>query len=74
MNSYDTVIAKHSAAQAASLLTPSQRMKIQVLRDILASPIVPKANKRDAQRGLEQWEQHAKARGFGSLAVWEAKR
>lgn len=74
MNSYAIVSAAHAAATQAGLLTPSQRMTIRVLRDIIACAALPKANKQEAQLGLEKWEQTAKAHGWDSLATWEAAR
>lgn len=74
MNSYAQVVAAHEATSAAGLLTPSQRMKIQVLRDVVACAALPKANRNEARRGLERWEQTAQERGWPSLAAWEAAR
>lgn len=70
----DTVIAQHSADSAAGRLTGSQRMKLKVLRDIVACAALPKANRKDAEAGIAKWEQTAKALGFDSLAAWEAVR
>jgi hypothetical protein len=74
MLSAEAVIAKHEATSAAGLLTPSQRMKIRVLRDIIGCAALPKANRQEAERGLAKWEQTAKAHGWTSLAAWEAAR
>jgi len=70
----DAVIAQHAADSAAGRLTGSQRMKIRVLRDVVACAALPKANRKDAEAGLAKWEQTATAHGFASLAAWEAVR
>lgn len=69
-----TVIAQHAADAAANRLTGSQRMKIKVLRDVVACAALPKANREDAKAGLVKWEEIAKKHGYPSLAAWEAVR
>jgi hypothetical protein len=70
----DAVIAQHAADTTAGRLTGSQRMKIKVLRDIVACAALPKTNRKEAEAGLAKWEETAKAHGFYSLAAWEAVR
>jgi hypothetical protein len=69
-----TVVAQHAADLTAGRLTGSQRMKLQILRDIALSPRVTPKSKKDAESGLAQWESTARAHGFASLAAWEAVR
>jgi len=74
MLSAEEVVSKHEAAKASGLLTPSQRMKIRVLRDIIACLALPKANRQGAEAGLAKWEKTARAYGWPSLAAWESAR
>lgn len=69
-----TVITQHAADTASGRLTGSQRMKIKVLRDVATSGALSKAARKDAERGLAQWEATAKGHGYASLAAWEAVR
>jgi hypothetical protein len=68
------LVTKQLADVARGVLTGSERMKIRVLRDILASARVSPAARKAAREGLQVWETRAKGKGWASLAAWEAVR
>lgn len=68
------ILAKHAAEKSRGALTGSERMKIQVLKDIATSPKVSPSARKDAEVGLQKWEKRAQAAGHASLAAWLAVR
>ena len=68
------LLAKHAAQKAQGKLSGMDRLKIQILKDILGSKDAAPGAKKDAEAGLAQWEKRAAERGHASLAAWLALR
>lgn len=67
-------LQQHAEQRAKGLLSGMDRLKIQILRDILTSPIARPGMKKDAAAGLAQWESRAQEKGWPSLVAWLAVR
>lgn len=74
MSTLAKILATQAAEKASGKLTGSERMKIQILQDIVASTRTTPRAKADAQGGIQQWEARAKVAGHESIAAWLAVR
>jgi hypothetical protein len=72
--SLSEILAKQAAEKARGALTGTEKMKIQVLKDIAASSKVSPSARNDAEVGLQKWGKRAQAAGHASLAAWLAVR
>jgi hypothetical protein len=68
------LLEKHAAQKALGQLSGMDRLKIQILKDIMESPRTTPRAKKEATAGLAQWEKRATERGHGSLEAWLAVR
>lgn len=68
------LLQQHAEQKAKGLLSGMDRLKVQMLKDILTSPITKSGMKKDAAAGLAQWEARAQEKGWPSLAAWLAAR